>query len=59
MDKKEAKIQFMRKQLEDPDISEFEKQRIKQRLGIETVYSEADFLNKHGYEFQRRRACRA
>lgn len=50
MEKKEAKIQFMRKQLEDPDVSEFEKQQIRQRLGIETVYLEADFLDKHGYE---------
>lgn len=50
MDKKEAKIQYMRKQLEDPDVSSFDKQQIRQRLGIETIYSEDDFLIKDGYE---------
>lgn len=50
MNKKELKNQYLLKQLEDPNISDFEKQEIKQRLGIETTYSEEDFNTKHGYE---------
>ncbi len=53
MDKKEAKMLFMRQRLDDPNVTEFEKQRIRQRLGVETVCSEADFLDKQGFELLR------
>lgn len=48
MDKKEAKKLFLTKQLEDPNISDFEKKQIRRRLGIKTIFSKDDFTCKHG-----------
>lgn len=53
MDKKEAKLAYLRKQLDDPNLHWFERQRIQQRLGMENVYYEEDFVNKCGYELLR------
>ena len=50
MNKKAAKEQYMRMQLADPNVSEFEKEQIRQRLGIVIFVAESDFTNKHGDE---------
>lgn len=50
MNKKESKRLFLEKQLEDPDLNEFEKKSIRQRLGIAPVFSKEDFLNKSEFE---------
>ena len=43
-------MQFLQKQLADPNVSEYEKKRIRQRLGVEVIYSENDFTDKHKHE---------
>ena len=47
MTKKEAKEQYLRMQLSDPNTSEWEKERIRQRFGIFMSVTEDDFTNKH------------
>ena len=46
MDKKEAKKQYLKTRLEDPAVSEWEKNQIRQRLGINETISENDFRSK-------------
>ena len=48
MTKKEAKEQYLRMQLSNPNTSEWEKERIRQRFGIFMSVTEGDFTNKHG-----------
>lgn len=48
MDKKEAKRLYLLKQLEDPNVSEFEKKSIRQRLGIKTVITKDDLIKRKG-----------
>ena len=48
MTKKEAKEQYLRMQLSDPNTSEWEKERIRQRFGVFMSVTEDDFTNKHG-----------
>ena len=50
MDKKEAKLQYLRMRLEDSSISEWEKNSIRQRLGICNPVSESDFTTRTGDE---------
>ena len=50
MTKKEAKEQYLKMQLSDPNTSEWEKERIRQRFGIFMSATESDFTNKRGNE---------
>ena len=51
--KKDAKMQYLRMELENPNTSQFEKAQIRSRLGIIQHFSENDFLNKTGYELRK------
>lgn len=53
IDKKNAKLQYLKQQLDDPNVSEWEKDRIRLRLGISLNFSEKDFSEKENSELLR------